>query len=489
MSQQESIGSTSGQYERDGWYFAWGDRYFRCRLTAWVRVFSLGTLLAIIGAALVYVCIEPQYEASSLLQIHDTTPYIVNPPDGGSQQFVQTQIELIRSPLVLGPALVAPIKKWNAEEHKWVETEQRIASLPELQEQDAPIEWLREEIRVTQVGKSELYQISFSSANGENAANIVNAVTDAYFALREKEDSKLSQRMLQLLEDERASREMEITRLRHNVNQKTEELGLAAGSRTKEDVSDDFVGQLRENLLRAETDLRILEVQIEALQDVLEQPVEVSDAIVEEELDSDPFLQELRTVIDQKRVKLIEVETASTGETDDPLAVRLKQEIQRAEEKLPSLRDEQGIRVKLKLEQSERFSRELELADMRAERQSHLATEELLRKKLEGRVAEVTVGNLDSLQLEFMRDELARAKKLYGLIADRAENIRIEGHAGSRVSLLSPAPLPKVPLEPIPYRTMAVVSSVGFCLPLVLMVLWLGCRRVIKRGQPIRSSD
>lgn len=81
----------------------------------WTIAALLGVLLALIGGTLVYVLYEPEYEASAWIQIEEKAPFIAYEERGRSAQFVETQVQLIHSPLVLAPVLSAKIKKQTEE--------------------------------------------------------------------------------------------------------------------------------------------------------------------------------------------------------------------------------------------------------------------------------------------------------------------------------------------------------------------------------------
>ena len=55
----------------------------------------------------VWLLFKPQYEAAAWLKIDERTPYLAFDikDDSGSRGFCQTQFELIRSPVVLGPVV------------------------------------------------------------------------------------------------------------------------------------------------------------------------------------------------------------------------------------------------------------------------------------------------------------------------------------------------------------------------------------------------
>jgi hypothetical protein len=83
--------------------------YRRRRITTFLTTaVSLGLILAIIAGGLVYVLFEPQYETSAWLRTESRVPYVAFPPREDSRRFVATQVELIRSPLVLGPVVSDP---------------------------------------------------------------------------------------------------------------------------------------------------------------------------------------------------------------------------------------------------------------------------------------------------------------------------------------------------------------------------------------------
>src|SRR5690606_10324560 len=118
------------------------------------------------------------------------------------------QIELIRSPLVLGPALSNP----------------EVASLPQLQQQKDPVGWLARNLRVANVGDSEIFEVSFDSPDGQGAARLVNAIMESYLAVRNEHDSARNERMLELLEQEKRVRAQEVSRLRENVRELSKQI-------------------------------------------------------------------------------------------------------------------------------------------------------------------------------------------------------------------------------------------------------------------------
>ena len=62
--------------------------------------------------------------------------------------------------------------------------------------------WLAKQIKVTTVGESELFRILYAGPEPEKAAAVVNAVTDAYFKLRDQRDGERNRRVIESLDRE-----------------------------------------------------------------------------------------------------------------------------------------------------------------------------------------------------------------------------------------------------------------------------------------------
>ncbi len=68
------------------------------------------TLAAIVAASVMYMHV-PKYDANSLLMIEDFSPVVAFSnvaSSGQSQRYIQTQLEILRSPVVLEPASSRP---------------------------------------------------------------------------------------------------------------------------------------------------------------------------------------------------------------------------------------------------------------------------------------------------------------------------------------------------------------------------------------------
>ena len=172
-----------------------------CNRWAMAMVPALG--LALVGGGLAFLLWEPIYEASAWFEIEEHPPYLVlvSKDEGRSKLFCQAQIEMIRSPSVLGPVIKRP----------------EIARQPEVACQPDKVAWLGQRIKVLPVGESELFRIVYAARDPKDAATVVNAVTESYFKLRDQSDTERNQRIIERLSQEREKRSGEVMRLRDSL--------------------------------------------------------------------------------------------------------------------------------------------------------------------------------------------------------------------------------------------------------------------------------
>lgn len=434
------------------------------RRPRWGIITLIGVILVVIGAALVYLFYQPMYEASAWIQIEDTRPYIAFPDSGSSKGFVDTQVQLICSPLVLGPVLSQP----------------EIARIPELQEEEDPLRWLGEQLTVTQVGRSELFTISYTGPNPEDSARVVNTVVDEYFNLRGRAEAERMQRVIELLEEERGRRAEEVSRLRENVRalakQATGKDPFAVQRETE--VVDPPLADLQARLANTELDRRILEARIKAFEErVSDQKVEVPQETIEQAVSEHAEVQRLRKTLWAKRSQLYEIESKLVDGEKDPSYDELRREVSRYEAILEKVRSELRQELKVELERAQMNRQRDEVADMRTRLAGYQLMEQLLQERYHEQLKSVMQVSGETIELEFASGELARAKEVYDRIANRIMKLRTEQRAPARVTQQLQA---TVPIKPVasPYRTMAAVSIGGFCLPFVLMGLWIGFARL-----------
>ncbi len=173
----------------------------------WWQSFLLGSVLAVLAVGAVWMNFKPSYEATAYLEIKMQSPYVAFPASGESQAFRETQLEIMRNPIVLTKVI----------------SQAEIAGLAEAREAEFPLEWLKKRLRVGYVGGSELCQITFQSHDSATTALVANSVMDAYLSLHVDKAAEQTEQIVKLLREEKAKRTGELELLKERVRTMTKQ--------------------------------------------------------------------------------------------------------------------------------------------------------------------------------------------------------------------------------------------------------------------------
>lgn len=422
----------------------------------WKWACPTGLILATGSCLVVYTLFEPQYKASAWLRIEEEVPYLAFERKDAMQQskgFVQTQIELLRSPMVLNP----------------VASEPEVLAIPERQDHADTTSWLRDEIVIQAVGTSELHTVSFTCSKPSTAAHVVNSVIDSYFRLRAKEQGQRIERVIKILEIEEEARSQEVENLRKGVRDLAKQVtGRDPFQTAPEPVSQEHrsLVELEGRLVAAEVEESILRAKYQAFETVTKsQETAVPNSMVEEYVAQNPQLQAAIDELAEKQSQLKLLEGKMARGKDDPLYRRTAKEIEHGEKAVEELRAALTAQANLHL------TTELknQLADTRKTLETELenakATREALQQRYQTAMASIKQSSGDTVSLRFKQEELARAEKVLDLISERIVMLRTEQGAPPRVWEMQRAEVPVEPVQPLPYRNLLLAAMLGFCAP------------------------
>lgn len=439
----------------------------------WKLALPAALLLASMGVMAIHTAFVPQYEAVAWLRIDEQPTHLAfeSRYEDRQQAFASTQVELLRSPLVLGAVVREP----------------DIAQYPEIKSQKDAERWLAKELSVSAVGKSELHRISIKASQPEHAARIVNAVLDAYFKLIEQDETGRTGRVITLLEEERERRGMEVAALRTEV----QDLRKRAGDEPLLPRTDAAARQplqdLQLRLITAEVDREMLKAKIRAAEQGESLPasgldVESADRLLNEA----PEVRALQAAVAEKQARLQAAESRSVQGKNDPLCRILAEELLRDEGKLARLQAELQRKTQSERATASQKKAAEELAALRAELESRQSAEEVLRARYEDQLKKLQQPTGERLELAAKMAQLERAEKVYEQIADRVTKFKTEQRAPGRVSLLQRAETPVAPVELFAFKRMAIAVLAGLGLPFILAVAW---ERLIRRVSDSQSLE
>jgi capsular exopolysaccharide synthesis family protein len=118
------------------------------------------------------------------------------------------------------------------------------------------------------------------------------------------------------------------------------------------------------------------------------------------------------------------------------------------------------------------MERKDELEKMKVKLQNAKVLEDMLRERYNVQLQAAERSGDKTLELEFTRAELSLKEKVFEMIAERSMALNTELRAPGRVSLLHRAEPPSDPLQRLPFRELALVGLMSFCLPFGLAIMW-----------------
>lgn len=458
----------------------------------WLVALPSGILLAGALIALVWVTFEPVYVAEALLKIESDNAYVFFAEGAGrvgTDRFEQTQVELIRSSVVLGRVIEQP----------------EIASLPEILTMDNPASTLSEKLYVGSQNESDLYNVRFESTNPESAAAIVNTVVTQYVQIQDDEASTRNGRVIELVEAEVRKRDEDLQQLRAEVRSLERAMPEAAASlaadgsqNARASLSPVVAWSAQHTTSIAEREVLIATAT--AYEEAMASgQVSVPPYVIDEAVEQSPEIEELRRLLAVARLKLGEAKSVSAHPESDRNIQLYERQISSYEDRMKELRLELRPQLALRLQQqfarTEQNRLAAEVARMKADIKVRETVEALLTEKIQQqRQADGVQGDGEPVdeqlaKLQYARVDLERAEQVYQNLLERADMLKTESRLPSRVSVLQPAEVPSSPVEVFPLSKMATAGAMGLALPFLLAFLWeFRVQRVVASKQISHGS-
>lgn len=437
----------------------------------WKLSTFIGLILAGVGGFVTWTFVEPGYRAAAWVRIEDHTPYLLV-EQRGSAQFARTQVELMKSPLVLGQALITP----------------DVAQLPEILEMESPLNWLAKNVTAKSVGNSELFQITCLCPRPEAAAKIVNAVLDGYLKVHAELSDSKTQRTVELLENEQKRRELDLERAQQNLRELAKQVTGkdATVFDSKLVVMHDPMIELEQRLTNAEVQREELDAKRQAMAEAISRrEVKPSAADLDRAVEQMAPVRALRAQIAELQGRMQETERVAARGAEDPALIRVKADLAKAEEELKTVSNKLRDSVVDGLKESVLAERQAELEQLESQIASQRALERSLKERIATKQKELQNSGDHSLELQFARNELARSQAVHDQIAARATTLRTEMRAPARVSMLLRADPADVPLEKDPLKKLLGVVLGCFFLPFGLVIGWEHWARRIFSSQQL----
>ena len=446
----------------------------------WVAA-PLGALLVGVACAGLGHFTEPKYKSLATLKIVDKQPYVAFKTSDPSKDFAETQVELLRGPFIISRAIES-------------EGLQELPELREIMGREDPAVWIGQRLKAARIGKSELYEVSFTGKYPESSAKVVQAIVDTYMRFQTSESDTQRQRVLELLTEEQAVRDHDIDLKREKLRELTKQAGaddaIVLDVGRGKNASKRSVGQsgllsnLQDRQVAAEVEIEVSRAKVAAFREELSRNTRIAEAKIDTSIDDDPRVAKLKLELYHKQA------TLRTLATNAPQRTRIEDDIKKIEHDVVAAKEDLRLQNLKDAEGQALFGRQDALTKAEKELADQQRMSAMLREKIDSERGQQAEHGDKSLELEFARSELENAEEIRRLIADRAVHLTTESRAPGQVQIVQKPKKPLFPEGPTLAKKMSMIGLIVFITPFGLFLAWdMLHRRIYEREQLERECD
>jgi polysaccharide biosynthesis transport protein len=395
----------------------------RSFMRRWLVAIVLATVVAgIVGPVTWFLCQrfeQPRYTATAIVRMAPSKPVIAfNVPDPYESRYYQTQLVLISSKYVISAALRRP----------------GISQLKTVREQSDAISWLARSISVSWLGGSDLLRISLTGTSSEDLIPLVNAVKDAYLNEVVDADKNVQLARIEHLEKVKAGREEMFRAKRAGLEALARTLGgsksetLILRESTELQVYTEILRErtrLQFDLIKAEGELALSKKKAEVASEQ-----DIPEELIERVMASDPNLGALRNQLARAENTVAQYEKVLKPNTSSRALVEAQRNVEKTRDLLAERETEMRPMV---VEQVEKL-RGANVAQIEQRIENMKEQDQLLEKQLNYHRQEARSIGTQSLEVEFLREEIDQIQNVNNVIATQIEQLRVETLAPSRVT-------------------------------------------------------
>jgi capsular exopolysaccharide synthesis family protein len=428
----------------------------------WPFALTLGVVLGAGAFAAVFFAVPPpSATATATLHLDPIPRKLLFDLGDRPGDFQNAQLALVKSRLVLNAALRKP------------NGSSTIGSLAILQQQDDPLEWLEEYLKVALDGSSEIMKISLKSAkHTDDLAVLVNAVTQAY--LEEIVDKERIRRKndLESLRNFALVYGNKVKELRAGLRKLQEQVGSAGGKDAvllrQEQARIEHDEAVKE-LAAVRRELRSLRVQVEAYEkggspDVAPTPAAVTTAI-ETDLQLRGQMRKLEIEFEQKRQPIEAAIEGIRGRAvkgdKEPTLIAQRRLLAQVQEAAEKRRKQFESSVAQSLQETARIDSRSRLVTLKQKVTFLDEMERVLVRETDRLAAASKQVVANTLDLMDSQRDLEENEKLLRTLNERSSAILVELEAPSRVQRVDEAVLKKPPELP---RRLGFAGGAAFAL-------------------------
>lgn len=431
----------------------------------WKPVVGFGVVAAAaVGTAIWLVLPPPIPTASAKLFVPQKPPTFLGAehPDPPIER--QTQVELVKSRLVLNAAI----------------RPDEVNRLPVLQAQEDPLDWLAKNIRIEFLGP-EILQISLSSEDPDQAKVLVDAIKDSY--LRDIINRSMMERgeRLKRLNEMAAGQEESLKRKRNSIRELAKD-GTSDTERRhfQQQLLQAQMAATQSQFSRMKADLRTAKAR-EGLYSA-DLPLDIPDTKLDGYLESDRRVQESA----EKGKKAEVAFEAFRGAAADPksaLVVAEAAKLDAVRQEHKALRDRLRAEVREQVRVQSKTERDAKLLLLK---QDNMLLEQQFKQveaELDAYAKSLSDIRVTNADLDPLRYEVKQAEDLLGRIKGMVMTLTIEQDTPPRVVELEKAVIVKVDAT----KRKVMMAGGGAAAALFLVAALIGLLEL--RQRRVESAD
>lgn len=448
----------------------------------WRIALPLGICLAAASAFAAWQLFTPKYSASAYLRIDASDrPLIFKTADDATGQggdfnlYKSTQQQLVRTPFVLKAAL----------------RDTKLSSVVEIAEQEDPVNWLKDNLKVAFPGNGEIMQISIETISPTACVPIVNGVVDAYMQEVVMTDRNERLKRLDTLEKVFSERTNQVRSKRVELKNLAATLGTSDTSSltvAQQNALQQF-GKMQEKLSEIQFSLMQSDGEIKIAEELVKRQKE-SEAELEVEKLSMPVALESLQIAERSSdvVQLEELIAVAQAKLDGMSKVfgpshfnvqKAREELEVKKELLTQRKAEAKVRAKATAAQDQR-NRLLQspgggiydVMGLISKKQVLANQEKILKEKVEQLADETRQLGRSSIDVELMRSEISGLEDVLHTVGDEIERTSVELKTASRIRVLNLASDATVPESIKRIIRAAFFGMIGMVVPFGLLLLW-----------------
>lgn len=435
----------------------------------WWLAAIIWLVIGIPATIAIYSTVKPTYEANGAVRIAPVQSNLINGSKDQTpfySEFLRTQADFLKSSRVL----------------------QRAAEDPRLK----AYSWFRElpdqvgylSANVQAITSNQLVRISITHTDPRAAADMVNAVIDAYDRLIREDEENNSGRSLTILRNLRETTE----KFLREAQQKRADLQADGESLSAEDerkISGDLLAATRANLAKIETEVLTLKSQLEHAR---EKPAPDEEQY-KKSLPMDNDNQVVAMNAEKLRLELADNVLASRKATPDhPDRKEFRKQMKVIEQKIDARRAQVRDNNWKQFMAGFQLEKDRKVADIEAD----IKAAEMQRDAMASRVAEqekttrTLAGRVQPLLT--LNEQIAEAKESLKRYNDRIQEQESKSVASGIVSIGWSAAVPMTPEKDRRPKMAATANGVGLMLGLAVLVVLTRLRNRIESTEDLPDS-